>query len=349
MRPCSILLATVSALAPCAAFAQAGSNNFSALTPNASMPQLQAEMQTNAQASDEFSGNNITLQPGYVTPVCGCAITAPDGNVYSLQMMPNLPMGIIMMNGSPAPGASQYIDAITLVGNRVYAEDGKGHGWFTYQNGNWSGPGGAPGQTDGTISGSAADTATAASDPASTNNSGQSCPGMTALVGILPGVGSFTDSAGNTYSIDPNENTALINGAPITPNGESSNTSQMTLVGGVVYGEDATTNQWFEMVPGPGGDRPWAWQPVAALPQTGQSPTVTTRWDTAQTAAPTNLCQALHEGQGAATPVTSLPAAQPTPASVTPVTSLGPAMSLAGGMTTTPGTVTPANSIGGAQ
>ena len=90
---------------------------------------------------------------------------------------------------------------------------------------------------------------------------------------MLPGVGSFTDSSGNTYSIDPNSNTAMINGVPITPNGESTNTSQMTMVAGrrLWRGRLQPTNgsRWL---PGPGGDRPWAWSPVAALPPAGQSP-----------------------------------------------------------------------------
>jgi hypothetical protein len=108
---------------------------------------------------------------------------------------------------------------------------------------------------------------------------------MQAVNAITPGAGSFTDSAGNTYAIDPgSDNTATIDGQPITPNGESTNTSQMTMVSGVVYGQDATTNQWFEMFPGPGSDRPWAWEPLTNLPTAGESPTPTDRWVTAVSA-----------------------------------------------------------------
>ena len=280
----------------------------------------------------------ITLQPGDVTITNGGSLTDKNGNTWGFVDVPCdvNPAGRwwrgLALNGQQV--SCGYEAALRLVNGDVWEEEAKGSGWFdATANGppkNLGGPYVAdPGQSTG-----GAQFSSAAITPTNTApTSAQSCPSLTVLVGILPSVGSFTDSAGNTYAIDPNENTATINGQPITPNGESSNTSQMTMASGVVYGEDATTNQWFEMVPGPGGDRPWAWQPVAALPQAGQSPIVTARWDTAQAPAPTNLCQPLQAAQGA----------------VTPVTSLGPALSLAGGMTTTPGTITPANTIGGTQ
>ena len=56
------------------------------------------------------------------------------------------------------------------------------------------------------------------------------------------------------------------------------------------------------------------------------------------TTAQTAVCQSLPTATAAA----------PQSHAVTPVTSLGPALSLAGG-TTTPGTITPANTIGGNQ
>ena len=61
---------------------------------------------------------------------------------------------------------------------------------------------------------------------------------------------------GDTFSINPDaENTVTIERQPITPNGESSQTSQMAVVNDQVYGQDENTLQWFELVPGPGGDR----------------------------------------------------------------------------------------------
>ncbi len=275
-------LLAATALWPVVAFAQAGSNNFSALPTNGSPL---AVMQNNAVASDEFSGNNITLPAGSITAGSGQSITAPDGNVYSLEMMGNMPMGVLYMNGSPAPGASQYIDAIVLSGNTVYAEDGKGHGWFSYQNGNWSGPVSAPGQTDGTISGSSADTTTASpsSGPsAASTNSGQSCPGMTLPGAVTPSGGTFTAN-GSTYSIDAaNGDVASINGAPI--NQGAYETSQLVQGSdGAIYGQSnaaANNGQWFTLQ-GSGGD---TWWQASSAPLTavsgGSATTASTSTDT---------------------------------------------------------------------
>ena len=99
---------------------------------------------------------------------------------------------------------------------------------------------------------------------------------------ITPGSGTLSDINGDTLAINPTDNnTATINGQPITPNGESSETSQMVLVDGQTFGQDQNTLQWFEMIAGPGGERSWAWQPVASLPTGDQAPVATTRWETA--------------------------------------------------------------------
>ena len=55
----------------------------------------------------------------------------------------------------------------------------------------------------------------------------------------------------------------------------------MVLVDGQTFGQDQNTLQWFEMIAGPGGERSWAWQPVASLPTGNQAPVATTRWETA--------------------------------------------------------------------
>jgi hypothetical protein len=312
----------------------------------------------------------ITINPGDVTPTNGLTVTDAQGNVWGLYVPPGEDgngqwYGGITFNGQPVNDG--YFIALEEVNGVVKAEEAKGSGWQIADPNNpgdvgntWTyvadpGPGAGcdstqaassdPPPTDG-LSADGSPAASVASDPPSdapTPATTQLCSG-TALVGILPGSGSFTDSAGNVYTINPNENVAMISDVPITPNGESNNTEQMTVVSGVVYGEDATTNQWFEMVAGPGGDRPWAWLPVASLPAAGQSPVVVARWDTAQAAETTNLCQSLQAG------VTSLPAAQTPQASVTPVNSLGPALSLSlGGITISISGITPQTSIGGSQ
>lgn len=58
---------------------------------------------------------------------------------------------------------------------------------------------------------------------------------------VTPGVGSFTDGAGNVYTIDAFGN-ADENGNPI-PGG--SGTSEMEYYNGNVYGQDSTTGDWY--------------------------------------------------------------------------------------------------------
>jgi hypothetical protein len=58
---------------------------------------------------------------------------------------------------------------------------------------------------------------------------------------ITPGVGSFVDASGNVYTIDAAGN-ADENGSRIPGGG---GTSAMEYADGVVYGQDATTGQWY--------------------------------------------------------------------------------------------------------
>lgn len=60
---------------------------------------------------------------------------------------------------------------------------------------------------------------------------------------ITPGFGSFTDAAGNVYTLDSSGN-ADRNGSPI-PNG--SGTGAMEYYNGTVYGEDGKTGQWYTL------------------------------------------------------------------------------------------------------
>jgi hypothetical protein len=85
---------------------------------------------------------------------------------------------------------------------------------------------------------------------------------------IHPGAGSFTDPSGNVFSIG-NNNTAEINGQPVTPNGESSNTGALELNSGNVYGQDHNTGQWY-LLASKGAPGLWEWQPVSAPPSTAE-------------------------------------------------------------------------------
>ena len=58
---------------------------------------------------------------------------------------------------------------------------------------------------------------------------------------ITPGQGSFTDAAGNTYSIDAAKN-GDENGKPMA---DSANTGAMAYANGQVYGQDASSHSWY--------------------------------------------------------------------------------------------------------
>jgi hypothetical protein len=65
--------------------------------------------------------------------------------------------------------------------------------------------------------------------------------GTSNMTYITPGSGTFTDPAGNSYSIDAAEN-ADENGGPIPGGG---GTAAMDLFNGTVYAEDAGSGQWY--------------------------------------------------------------------------------------------------------
>jgi len=58
---------------------------------------------------------------------------------------------------------------------------------------------------------------------------------------ITPGKGSFTDAAGNVYGLDASGN-ANENGNPLA---DGSNTAAMQYANGQVYGQDATSHNWY--------------------------------------------------------------------------------------------------------
>ena len=90
--------------------------------------------------------------------------------------------------------------------------------------------------------------ATALSAVISTQAFGQSC--STPVSGaITPGLGSLS-VLGDTFSINPdNQNTAMIDGQPITPNGESSQDKPCDDCGehDQIHSQDENTLWWFEL------------------------------------------------------------------------------------------------------
>jgi hypothetical protein len=66
-------------------------------------------------------------------------------------------------------------------------------------------------------------------------------PAAPASSAITPGVGTFSDAAGNTYKIDAAGN-AYENNALMA---DSANTKAMQYTGGQIYGQDATSQSWY--------------------------------------------------------------------------------------------------------
>ena len=99
----------------------------------------------------------------------------------------------------------------------------------------------------------------------------------------------FTDPSGNVFSINAGDNdTAYINGQPVTPNGESSNTGTMELSNSSVYGQDQNTGQWY-LLASKGTPGLWEWQPVSAPATPRRELSATTRlpWSLLAAAVPT--------------------------------------------------------------
>jgi hypothetical protein len=217
---------------------------------------LAAAMNADGLASGEWAGQTITLDPGDVTPGSGGSLTDAQGNVYTLPLMtPDnnefgiaWPAGVVQENGVSIPGAA-FTDAIRIVGGVLYAEDAKGHGWFSHSSsgfGNSGDPGSGSGTTGSTPPPSptpvAPATAVGAPSPTGGVDGGTPPPSNPLSNIIAAGDGStLTDPAGNVFSIDAGGN-AIQNGN-LMPDG--SNTSALALVNGQIEGQDAHSQQWF--------------------------------------------------------------------------------------------------------
>lgn len=257
----------------------------------------------------------ITLDAGDVTAATGGSLTDAQGNTWSLTVQQSEDgtgnwYGGLVLNGQST--GDEYVFALRLVNGVVYAEQAKGSGWQVTNSGN---PGNAgdswtyvadPGQGSA-CSGGGSSAASAAAAPAQTaptsaqeattpgSGSGNytlapfasdSCQGETytwsaggTTLGsgssAIPGAGSVTDAAGNSYTVNPSGDEVMLNGRPATPDGTGSQTSQIAVVDGAVYGQDENTGQWFAL-------QGSAWTPLTGLPTAGQTPTATSRWASPQ-------------------------------------------------------------------
>ena len=223
----------------------------------------------------------ITVQPG------AGSFTDASGNVFTINANDT---DTAEINGQPITpnGGSTNTGVLELDNGSVYAQGQNSGQWFLLGSkgtpGLWEWqPVSAP--PDSTSSSgnfvlSSGDSTTAAlgnnqtamvfvaSSPDATGASPSSTTSSQATSGpitILPGVGSFTDPAGDVFTINANDyNTADINGQPITPNGGSTNTGALELNNGV-YGQDQNSGQWY-LLASKGSPGLWEWQPVSAVP-----------------------------------------------------------------------------------
>jgi hypothetical protein len=220
---------------------------------------LAAVMNADGMASGEWSGQTITLDPGDVTPGSGGSLTDAQGNVYTLPLMtPDnnefglaWPAGVVQVNGVTIPGAA-FTDVIRVVGGVLYAEDAKGHGWFSQiSNGIGNLAPGDPGPGDATTGGTSPQPSPAPAPPGSSTtppsptgavDGGTPPPASTPGNIIAAGDGStLTDPTGNVFSVDASGN-AIQNGNLI-PGG--SDTSALALVRGQIEGQDSRSQEWF--------------------------------------------------------------------------------------------------------
>ena len=178
-----------------------------------------------------MSGTN--LKPGD-----GNSFTDNSGNVYTLAGNETA-----VENGSIIPGG-YGTSQMEFINGTVYGQDASSGSWSTWNQQNWS-------SSSPPSEGSNPPTIPPASSPSASDY----------IPVATPGSGSFTDSSGNLFDINPVNDTAQINGQPITPNGGSDNTVVLAYDQGNVYAQEAGDGTWFEME-SKGSPGLYEWQPV---------------------------------------------------------------------------------------
>jgi len=234
-----------------------------------------------------FSGTcyPITFAPGDVTVANPGSLTDSKGNTWSL--IKNGPVGPgawwadVAKNGQAQGG--WYDVALRLVNSDVWVEEAKHGGWWDLSK--WAGGSDRPGLGGDPGGGTGAATsgqANASPTPAPTQNltlapfANPTCPTQTfswqSSSVATPGNGAFTVGS-DTYTVDAIKgDVASINGTPI--NDGAYGTSQLTQGSdGVIYGQDETSHQWFQLHGT--GNGSW-WEPLdstpAAISNTGTTP-----------------------------------------------------------------------------
>lgn len=170
---------------------------------------------------DNGGGTPPPTDSGFITPGVG-SFNDAAGNIYAIDANTNADE-----NGSPIPGGYGTAQ-MGLVNSVVYAQDVGTGSWYTWDQSMWSSSA-AP-----TSSGSG-------SPPPPSPPDGGGTPPPSGGDLITPGIGSFNDAAGNSYSIDLATN-AVENGASMAG---GYGTAAMTFFSGSVYGQDVGTGSWY--------------------------------------------------------------------------------------------------------
>ncbi len=215
----------------------------------------------------------ITIQPG------AGSFTDASGNVFTINANDS---DTAEINGQPITpdGGSTNTGVLEQSNGSVYGQDQNTGQWYLMASKGtpglweWQPVSAPPDQTSSNanfvLSSGNSTTAALGNDQTAmafvgggSTNSSQAASGV---LTIQPGAGSFTDPSGNLFTINAADNdTAEINGQPITPNGESSNTGVLELSNGNVYGQDQNSGQWYQLA-SKGTPGLWEWQPVSAVP-----------------------------------------------------------------------------------
>jgi hypothetical protein len=192
-------------------------------------------------------GTSTGVSVTYITPGTGSFKDAA-GNTYTLTSA-----DVAMENGAAIPNGSGTAE-MAYYNGAVYGEDASSSQWYTWNQTTWSTAAAPPpaassgstssGSTSGsgsTSSGTGSGTSTGTSTTGGSTSGGGSTTTTASATYITPGTGSFKDAAGNTYTLT-SADVAMENGAAI-PNG--SGTAEMAYYNGTVYGEDASSSQWY--------------------------------------------------------------------------------------------------------